>query len=100
MAVSDLNEGETMMDACDTRQTALRIEYDATCDMALALFEDLDAIEILRAHAPPARLYLLDRLQTALCLLDRIADELEDAELRRFFVEDDTEDDEESAVPT
>jgi hypothetical protein len=89
-----------MMNPCHTRQTALRIEYDATRDKVLALFEDLDAVEILRAHTPPVRLYLLDRLQTALCLLDRIADELEDAELLRFFLEDDTEDGDGSAVPT
>jgi hypothetical protein len=89
-----------MMNACDTSQTALRIDYDAIRDKALAQFEDLDAVEILRAHTPPARLYLLDRLQTALCLRDLIADELEDAELLRLFLEDDTEDGDESAVPT
>jgi hypothetical protein len=49
---------------------------EETMTTILSLLEDLDAVEILRAHTPPHRLYLLDRLEIAL----RVADERDDYE--------------------
>ena len=56
----------------------LDTEYNEACRAVLELLGDLDAIEILRAHTPAGRRYLLDRLETSLRLIDRIDRELED----------------------
>jgi hypothetical protein len=42
----------------------------------LEFLGDLDVVEILRRHTPPGRHHLVDRLETALRLLDRIHDEM------------------------
>ena len=65
-------------------QLELLVEYDQACRTVLELFDALDAIEILRTHTPTARRYLLDRLETALRLVDRIAGEF-DGELECFL---------------
>jgi hypothetical protein len=67
-----------MMNAYNIGQTALHIEYLETCHKILELLEELDAVEILRAQTPPIRRNLLDRLESALRLLDRISDDLDD----------------------
>jgi hypothetical protein len=60
----------------DTCQAALRVEHDAICQKVLDLLDELDAVEILRAHTPSARRHLVDRLETGLRLIGRIDGEL------------------------
>jgi hypothetical protein len=54
---------------------ALRADYDAAYLRVFELLDDLNAVEVLRDHTPPGRRYLVDRLETALRLIDRIADD-------------------------
>jgi hypothetical protein len=65
----------------EKQATALRSEYADTVKQLLDLLGDLDAVQLLRSHAPPARQSTVDRLDTALRLLCRIEDELEDVGL-------------------
>jgi hypothetical protein len=54
------------------RLARLREEFDDVRDDIFELLEDLGAVEILRAHTPPSERWVLDRLENAVRLLDRL----------------------------
>jgi hypothetical protein len=51
-----------------------RADYDEVCARIFTLLEEIDALDILRSHVAPRNRWLLDRLETALKLADRILD--------------------------
>jgi hypothetical protein len=53
--------------------------HDLSCRV-LWLLDELDALEILRAHTPPVHRYLFDRLENALRLIERIEEDPDDSE--------------------
>jgi hypothetical protein len=58
---------------------------DAT-DRIFDLLAELDAVDILRLHTPPSRRWQLDRLETALQLVDRLHGDIDDAIAYREYV--------------
>jgi hypothetical protein len=58
-------------------------ERSAECERVLTLLENLDALEILRCHVPPSRQFLVDRLENALRLINRLDIELDGGSLRK-----------------
>jgi hypothetical protein len=81
--MADVLRSFRTMNAYDN-QVALQVEYDETCRTVIELLDELNVVEILRIHMPPARWHLVDRLENALRLIDRITNEL-DSELEYFL---------------
>jgi hypothetical protein len=57
-------------------------EFHDACEQVIELLDELDAVEVLRAHLPPSRSFLMDRLEIALRRMEGLNRELEQSESR------------------
>jgi hypothetical protein len=75
-------EPEAPLERASRQLERLHHEADDVRSDVFDLLDELGAVDILREHAPPSQRFLLDRLEIALRLVDRLERDIQNVEAK------------------